>query len=198
MVDLDGTLFKINTFHFFIRFYGIHCITAFKIVSLVKIVWILSSRLLGLLSHGKMKFDILKLTSNMPNSFYEKFVDGILRYKRSINEINKNYDFKILATAAPSCYAEIIARIENFDFCIATKFPNLGFNESFENIGAVKKKNVMNLLSKKGINIIDTVITDHIDDLPLMQVSKRVKVVNPNKKLISELNQHQISYAIIK
>jgi len=144
-----------------------------------------------------MKYDILKLTSKMPNSFYEQFVVSILLYKRKINDIDEAYDYKILATAAPASYAEIISRNENFDFCIATNFTDSKFNELFENSRTVKKENVMNFLSKKQINKIEMLITDHIDDLSLMQVSKMVKIVNPNKKLIAQLEQYQISYEVI-
>ena len=71
------------------------------------------------------------------------------------------------------------------------------FNELFENSRTVKKENVMNFLSKKQINKIEMLITDHIDDLSLMQVSKMVKIINPNKKLIAQLEQYQISFEVI-
>jgi len=197
VVDLDGTLFKVNTFHYFLKFYSFSCLKTFNLLDLAKIISILISRLLRLASHSKMKYEILNLASKMPNSFYEKFVDSILSHKRHITELNKDYDFRILATAAPRGYAEIISRNENFDACIATNSPNSSFNEWFENSRDVKKENVMNLLSKKEIYKIDTLITDHIDDLPLMQVSQTVKIVNPGKNLIFELNQYQISYEVI-
>jgi phosphoserine phosphatase len=55
----------------------------------------------------------------------------------------------------------------------------------------------MSVLLKYKIDKIDTLITDHIDDLPLMKLSQKNMIVSPNKDMEAQLKQHSISYEII-
>ena len=69
-------------------------------------------------------------------------------YKVDIKELsNPSFDIKILATAAPSCYAELIAKHLRFDVCLATDFSENGFSPDFENLQEQKKKNLLKVLS---------------------------------------------------
>jgi len=198
VVDLDGTLYSINTFHSFIKYLILYCVKSFNILLLFKIVLITCGRVIKIVSHSKMKYVILKAIQNNNNIDYIKFVNSISAYKRGFSEINSNeFQIKILATAAPDCYANIIAENEHFDVCLATNFPEVNFNNVFENIKDVKKNNVIKYLQNIDIHEIDTLITDHIDDLPLMKLSRTNMIINPNSKLKSELKQHHISFEII-
>lgn len=198
VVDLDGTLYTINTFHYFLKFLIFYCIKHFNIVLLLKIVGILALRLFKKITHAKMKYDILRSISNRINVDYQNFVEGIALKKRSIPVMHDDrFEIKILATAAPSCYANIIAEKENFHKCLGTDFPKTGFNDAYENIKAVKRNNVVNYLKSKGIIEIEVFVTDHIDDLPLMKLAKRNLIVNPNEIMKSQLKQNLISYETI-
>ena len=64
---------------------------------------------------------------------YTKFVTNIAKFKKDLKVDKSEFDLTILATAAPSCYANIIAKNENFDLCIATNFTDSNFNDEFEN-----------------------------------------------------------------
>ena len=55
----------------------------------------------------------------------------------------------------------------------------------------------MNYLKSENINEIDTLVTDHIDDLPLIKMAKKNIIVNPNQKLIIALKQNSISFEVI-
>jgi hypothetical protein len=196
VVDLDGTLYSINTFHHFLGFIILHCIKKFKIVSFLKISSSIMLRIFKITSHSKMKYEILKaINSSQIN--YTKFVTKIAKFKKDLNVDKSEFDITILATAAPYCYANIIAKNENFDLCIATNFTDSNFNDEFENSKEIKKKNVMTVLMKNEIDKIDTLITDHIDDLPLMKLSQKNMIVSPNKDMEAQLKQHSISYEII-
>jgi phosphoserine phosphatase len=141
-----------------------------------------------------MKYALLKAISNVPPNFYEQFVRSIALKKRNIPELNNDYDIKILATAAPYCYANIIAKHNHFHKCIGTNSPKSSFNFEFENNKEIKKNNVMKYLASININEIDVLITDHIDDLPLMKVAKRNLIIAPNRVLKSQLKLNSITF----
>lgn len=195
VVDLDGTLFSINTFLYFIRFLLFYGLRKFHVIFFLQICYIVFLRAIKVTSHAKMKYSILKLTTNRDVD-YKRFVVLINNKKRD-NLFDKNdFDLRILATAAPKCYAEIIAKNEMFDVCLATDFPVISFDKTFENIKEVKKDNVMKYLSNKGINVIDVFITDHIDDLPLMRQSKKNILVAPNSKTINKLKLNHVPFEV--
>ena len=197
VVDLDGTLFSINTFHYFLKFLFIDGIKKFKLFFLIHFSTVLFFRMLKLISHAKMKYAILKLISKKKPIHFEKFVDTIASKKNKIPILDTCFDIKILATAAPMCYANVVAENELFDVCFATQLPKI-FTEDFENLREIKKENVMTYLLSKGINEIDVFITDHIDDLPLMKHSRQNIIVAPSSKLLEQLHQNKISFEVLK
>lgn len=193
VVDLDGTLYTINTFHYFIKYLILYCIKSFNIVLLFKLCLLLVYR--PFTTHAKIKYYVLKLLKHRNDIDYQEFVQSLSMYKREIPQLNDhNFDIKILATAAPTCYANIIAQNEKFNLCLSTDFPNSNFDNAFENSKIIKKENVMNYLIGKNINEIDTLITDHIDDLALMKLSKRNIIANPDEKLTIALKQNLIYF----
>lgn len=155
-------------------------------------------RLLKITTHAKMKYTILKAISNNKNIDYQKFVNIISLNKRDLAILNDtSFDIKILATAAPFCYANIIAESENFEVCLATNFPNSSFDNQFENSKEVKKNNLVNYLKNRGITEIDTLVTDHIDDLSIMKLAAHNIIVLPNENLKSRLKQNSIAFETI-
>ena len=197
VVDLDGTLYKINTFHHFLRFIVISCVKNLRLVPLIEIIGFMGLRFLKISSHAKLKYNVLKVISDKNWINQSKFVKSISEYKRNLNVEKSEFDITILATAAPSSYAEIIAKNENFGLCMATNYLGSAFHAEFENSKEVKKDTVMNYLNKSDIDKIGTLITDHIDDLPLMKVSENVKIVQPNENLIADLKRQEITFEII-
>lgn len=197
VVDLDGTLFSINTFHYFIKFLIKDYFKKFKLFSLLQICLILFLRLVKLSTHSKMKYSIIKQVSRKDIDF-NSFVDSIASHKNNIPILKEFFNFKILATAAPNNYSEIISKNENFHICFATQFPKHGFFENFQNIREVKKEAVMSYLSKENIKVIDVLVTDHIDDLPLMKVAKRNIIVAPKKETIKQLKLNNIPFELLK
>ncbi|OBQ55504.1 hypothetical protein VQ01_08595 [Tamlana sp. s12] len=145
-----------------------------------------------------MKYSILALLQNRQDFNYTKFVESLPKNKRTdIQCLNNSNSLKILATAAPLCYAKIIAEKEGFNYCIATEFTNVPFSGDFENVSLTKKRNVLDFLEAQGLKKIDVFITDHLDDLPLIKVSNQNVVVQPYKEFLEVLNQENISFRVI-
>lgn len=195
VVDLDGTLYTINTFHYFLKFLVSFSILKFKIHLFVLLIWFMFLRGIRLVSHAKMKYFILKQIESFQID-YKIFVSSIEKYKRNIGELrDPKYNMKILATAAPACYANIIAKNEKFDICLGTKvIAAESFKPDFENKGEVKKEKVLQYLKSVGSNQVDTFITDHLDDLPLMKISSSTIVYCPTKIIEAELKKSAITF----
>lgn len=198
VVDLDGTLYTINTFHHFLKFLIIYAVKNFRIVLAFKIGIVIVFRLLKIITHARLKYNILKIIASRSDIDYQKFVSGILSNKRNIELLNDHsFDIKILATAAPSCYAEFIAKNENMDVCLGTDFPVAEFYSEFENIKETKKNSLINYLQLKGITEIDAFVTDHEDDLPILKIANRNIVVSPNNEFKQLLIKNNISFETI-
>ncbi len=151
-------------------------------------------RLFRFVTHAKMKYYVLKTTEPYKLD-YSRFVESIKKHKRHIEEIyNPEFSIKILATAAPSCYANIIAKNEKFDVCLATEFPTKSYSADYENKGEVKKNNVLQYLQSIGNYQLDTFVTDHLDDLPLMNVALNNVIYNPNQFIEKELYKRDITF----
>ena len=194
VVDLDGTLYSINTFHHYLKFIVIQSISTFTFSLSVRLIILFIRRILGLVSHAEMKYRVLSWTVNF-NIDHQKFASSIKKYRNNLHSLATNtFQHNILATAAPNIYASIIAINHGFNHCVATTYTKEDFASFVENSKEVKKENVMQLLKSLNLNEIDTLITDHIDDLPLMKISKEVILINPGSELIKELNQHNIKF----
>ncbi|MDO5970606.1 hypothetical protein Q4Q35_12385 [Flavivirga aquimarina] len=195
VVDLDGTLFTINTFHYFIKYLIEFCVKRIKIILLVKLCFAISSRIY--VSHKKMKYNVLRLLKNRNDINYEAFVKSISSKKKDIPHLQDTiFNVKILATAAPSCYANIIAKNEGL-VCLGTDFPYAKFDQTFENSKVNKKENVLKYLESQNIYEVDTFITDHIDDFPLIKIARSNILVNPHEELLNMLKQNSISFEVI-
>lgn len=197
VVDLDGTLFTVNTFHYFIKYLIFKSIKHFNVLLFFRLCLVLSSRLF--LTHAKIKYHILNILKQRTDIDFNEFVNTISVKKRELKILqDPSFDIKILATAAPLCYASIIAKNNHFTVCLATDFPDSRFKFSFENSRAVKKENVMSYLSNNNINHINVLVTDHIDDLPLIELAMKNLIVAPSKYLVKHLKQNSISFEVIQ
>lgn len=128
---------------------------------------------------------------------FETFVSKLETYKNDIKEVsNSGFDIKVLATAAPYSYAQVIAKQYNFDACLATNFPKNGFVSNFENLGKQKKIRLSEYLKANALQSVDTFITDHEDDIPIVKMAQKNIIISPNKKFYNWLNENLINFEI--
>ncbi|RZN80622.1 MAG: hypothetical protein EVB12_04160, partial [Winogradskyella sp.] len=134
VVDLDGTLYDRNTFHEFLFFLVKYFFIRVAIFRFLPLIIVIMQRLFNLISHAKMKYRVLLIIRNLDID-YTDFISKLSKHKNELKEISDtSFDIKILATAAPSCYATHIAKTEGFDVCLATDIPENGFTSDFENL----------------------------------------------------------------
>ena len=101
----------------------------------------------------------------------------------------KGYEI-ILATAAPEGYVKILAQRLGINRFCATK------KNGPENKGEEKLKNVVGILSKENMELY-AVVTDHHDDLPLLEYNTCGEnyLMAPDRETRLELNSKKVRYS---
>ncbi len=194
VVDLDGTLYNTNTFHRWLTFtFKKSLLTNPKQASLIVLYSL--QRLLKKITHADLKYRILKLTEHYDEKIIIEFTDSLDKYKNKkvLDFLGNSETVYILSTAAPELYASEISRKHHFDYCVAT--PSTTAEIWYENIRGEKLKNTQDMLKEKKLNsIIEIMITDHHDDLPIMKLASQVILVNSSEKTKKILQNNNVDF----
>lgn len=186
LVDLDGTLLNTNTFHKYIYFIARHY-SKTNILKALYILFFTFFRLIKIISHSQLKYKLLKVSEDLPGESAFSFGQSLLKYKNErVLDIMINYDgLKILASAAPEKYAKTVGESFRFDKTLSTKCPGEG--RWVENIRENKKRALENFMATRSAGyVLDVLVTDHHDDLPLMEVFNRVVLINPSQETLAK------------
>lgn len=191
LVDLDGTLLSTNTFHKYIFFIAKYYFKKNLFKTFV-ILFFVSARLARVISHSKLKYNLLKLSQDLPEEIVVSFGKSLMKYKnQSVSQIIVNYEgLKVLASAAPEKYTKSLGEHFNFDITLSTKNP--GDNSWIENIKENKKSSLLDYLNYQDLEkqfVLDVIVTDHHDDLPLMEIFDKIILVNPSQETLTK-TQH--------
>ncbi|MDG5800521.1 HAD family hydrolase [Marinilabiliaceae bacterium ANBcel2] len=200
LVDLDGTLYKCNTFRKYLL-WSVNYYLRRGDFRFFLILLYAGFRYFRFISHAQMKLMILKTTSHIKSDELHQFIseiDSHYDYKLA-EKIEKMDGFKVLSTAAPENYVQLITKNLFFDSYLATPMPGKA-NKWIENIREHKVE-TLNELSKKVINgagaHLDSVITDHHDDIHLMKLFDKVYLRNPDEVTINVLNKQKVKYSVL-
>lgn len=174
-IDLDGTLLDTNTFQDYLSYVANAALRKFKWCIVSSIVWWVTLRKLRLVSHSRMKYALLRSTVGFVarqgrlDQFVEQELTCVNTAVRNLMEPYRNRGYLlILCTAAPSHYAHPIAEYFGIDLCCATQLPSeVVIGEWQECVGKNKVDALVRLLQVHKAEL-DVVITNHYDDLPLI------------------------------
>ena len=174
-IDLDGTLLSTNTFRDYLSYCGSAALHNFQFDICFSILWWVVLRKLRLVSHSRMKQALLDRTAAFmtQKSRLDHFVEKEMTYlnvpvQRLMEPYRNRGHLLVLATAAPAFYAHAIAEFLNMDLCCGTLLPSeVVIGEWKENVGQHKVEALQRLLQVHKAEL-DVVITDHSDDLPLL------------------------------
>lgn len=174
-IDLDGTLLSTNTFRDYLLYCGNVALHSFKLGIAFSILWWVILRKLRLVSHSRMKYALLRRTATFVNcndrldQFVEQELTRVNPIARKQMEPYRNRGYLlVLCSAAPSLYAHPIAENLGLDLCCATLLPSeVVIGQWQECVGDQKLEALRRLLQVHKAEL-DVVITDHHDDLPLL------------------------------
>ncbi len=199
IVDLDGTLIRGNTFHWFIKFAFLYYLKrfSFKSILILILVWL---RIMRVISHSILKYYILLTTNGFPKKSLREFSKIVIKQINPIvlNHFSNYNGIRCLSTAAPENYAAFIGRLLKFDFVLATNSNDLRRRKWVENIGENKKISLLSHIEENNLSFnLDTLITDHFDDIPLMRIFDKVILINPSEDTIQRIKTLRLKISII-
>lgn len=187
VVDLDGCLCTINTFRYWVIFSYLYLFLTLHWLDFFKFSVVIFRRLLGRVDRVTMKYEILVLTERLAPFFIKIFCRFLVNFfNGSLVSRLKEYDDSVeivLSTAAPSCYVKYLVKNVSVSKFFATQSV---FGDSWiENIGQVKLEAIRKYYGSAVM--IDTVFTDHYDDLPLLKHARHKVLVRPDDGTLSRL-----------
>lgn len=197
-IDLDGTLLSTNSFQDYLSYCGHAAVHTFRFDIALCIVFWVSLRKLRFIRHSTMKRHLLNRTATFMQHkerldlFVERELISINHHAQQLMEQyrNRGYLF-ILSTAAPGVYAHPIAENLHIDLCCATLLPSeVVIGQWHENVGEQKVEALRRMLQVHKAEL-EVVITDHYDDLPLLNYNEGNNfVVAPSSKTKQMLEKH--------
>lgn len=178
-VDLDNTLVRGNTLHIYI----IEGMRRATLPRRLAMLWLLLLRRLRLISHVTMKFGCLRRIDHDDPALQSAFARRIrFMLSKSVQERIGDYDGDmLLATAAADVYVPLIW---DGPYLATPTFHNPRREEMR---GQAKADAVLSYAQENRLRL-DTVLTDHVDDLPLLSIPGiRPVLVNPTDKTLDAL-----------
>ena len=174
-IDLDGTLLSTNTFRDYLSYCGSAALHSFQFGICLSILWWVVLRKLRFVRHSYMKEKLLERTAAFMTrkGHLDNFVENEMTYLNvRVQQLMEPYRNRghllILATAAPAFYAHPIAEFLHIDLCCGTLLPSeVVIGKWQECVGQHKVEALQRLLQVHKAEL-DVVITDHSDDLPLL------------------------------
>ena len=182
VVDFDECLCSVNSFRYWLVYSLVFLLLRLRLITLLYVVQVCVARVFGITGRLSMKKDVLKYTQDSPEWMVRLFCK-FLHLKTDEKVMAKMTEYKqqgmdiVLNTAAPLFYIKVYAGFFNFTHVIASE--NISTGEWVENFGIEKLTNLNSLYS--GCYNLQCVITDHMDDLPLMSHAKSVLLVCPDE-----------------
>lgn len=183
VVDFDGSLYRRNSFEDCVLMTLKACFKRMQLATFFRIAGWVALRKLRFISHARMKYQLQPvLEAHYPaEAFQERLHKGINKrvWKHCLAFRRDGYHL-CLGTAAPSFYMEEIAQSLQFDSLSATERSEKPFHEWKENQGENKRDNCLEILTQAGAEL-EWIITDSIDDLPLIMVAPQHIFVNKDE-----------------
>ncbi len=203
VIDLDGTLYDGSTLKQLYRFAMVKSFKRIDVVTIMQLLWQNLLSLIGIKTHREAKHALMlrlemvfdeKDFENFAMSLTDKLNNQVLSIMKKKREENH---FIVLSTASPEAYCMPLAAMLSFDACHATP-TTLRLDDYVENRSRNKTTRLKQLIDTKHLTI-DTVLTDHHDDLPLIEMNREGLniIVNPSKETEGILKLSDLNFRII-
>jgi len=180
VVDLDGTLLPGNSFHQWLRYLGRHLLRRRDIVRLSLLLMVIALRAGRIIRHRTLKRCVLLLSRTVPGSEARRFGSELAEDLRPaivarLARLRADGLTVVLVTAAPEIYLAPVAEAAGTDIVLGTRAEvTRGWHE------LTGERKWTRLIRELGSDVdLVEVITDHLDDLPLVRRAARALIVAP-------------------
>lgn len=181
--DLDGTLLQGNSFHLWLRFWGIRSLCKSPLRTLQLAFWA-AARGLRLIPHSTLKLQALKLSRDASEQDIQAFCQQLVRrlhpeVRDALEQARRTPGTLLcLNTAAPALYVEAFAQNLGIPHVFATSIPKAR-NPWLENLGEHKVTAMQAIWPELESIGLAAVYSDESADLPLMRLARAVYLVEP-------------------
>ena len=193
-LDLDGTLVRKDTLFLFVRFLIAHQL---QFLRYLKYVLLPGLFFVLIPSHrGNYKSYFVRYFQGLSEEktlseaklFYEKYIKKHLNHQvlSCVEQLRSEGYQVVLSTASIDYYVNYIAEVHGYPYCICTELEvkdgfYTGYLKTSNCKGLEKLSQIQKFLGTRDCKAI--AITDHHDDLPLIEWCDKAYVVQPTSKL---------------
>ena len=193
-LDLDGTLVKKDTLLLFVRFLIVHQLRFLRYLKYVLLPGLFFVLIPG--HRGNYKSYFVRYFQGLSEEngqtkaklFYEKYIKKHLNHQvlSCVEQLRFEGYEVVLSTASMDYYVNYIAKAQGYPYCICTELEvengfYRGYLQTSNCKGLEKLSRIQKFLGTRDCKAI--VITDHHDDLPLIEWCDKAYVVQPTSKL---------------
>lgn len=204
VVDFDLTLVSVNSFELFYKHLAIYSLGSFRLFLFAFLAYHIALRKLRLITHAGLKVRTLLFLGNKKlDDFMPRFV-ALLQTRVSMDVVKQYEAYRqkgysvCLCTAAPLLYIEpfLASSGLKFDDVVCSPQPVIG-NVWEENLNERKKVTTMELMERRGEELA-VFMTDHMDDLPLLLVTKEKNIlVRPTAHSLDAIKSAGVQYELM-
>lgn len=193
-LDLDGTVVSKDTLFLFVCFLATHQLRFLRYLNYVLLPGLFFVLIPGF--RGKYKSYLIRYFQGMSKEkglseaklFYEKCVKKHLNHQvlSCVEQLRSEGYEVVLSTSSMDYYVNYIAEVQGYPYCICTELEvkdgfYTGCLQTSNCKGVEKLSQIQKFLGTKDCKAI--AITDHHDDLPLIEWCDKAYVVQPTSKL---------------
>jgi hypothetical protein len=174
VVDLDGTLLRVNSFPVFVRFLLYRLVCEGRLVTLTRVVAALGRRKIMRGEHARLKAVVCDACSHLDAHNIARWADGIVRRHARPEIVVQARTWPgpvVLCTSAPEGYARAIGEACGCDFVQGSRVLD---GRLVQNVGTEKARRLSELVTGS----VELVISDDRDlDGPLLALGRRKLLV---------------------
>lgn len=198
IVDLDGTLVRVNTFPRWIVHLVSSAVLSGRLRRAAQLITLVVRRKVGLLSHRDLKHRLVELSSTPDErSRFAQRIAATASCPEVIDMVSASTNTRILATAAAPDYVQDLVDSLGikFDHVLTS---GVFDGEFVDNVGAVKARRVREVVEAAGDSSVLHVFTDHDDDLPLVRLASTVTACNAQPSTVASFRAATSSVLIVE
>ena len=197
VIDFDECFCSVNSFRYWIVFSFFILLVTLRLHALTVFSHVVLERFRGRVDRVDMKRGVLSVTEDLPKWAVALFCQFLQLFTNStVSRMISSDRFEgasvVLCTAAPACYVEPFAKRFVFSHVFATSSVKCeGWKENF----GVQKMNSLTEHYGNDMTIF-AVVTDHHDDLPILEKAELRYIVRPTAATLQALN-NRFDYEVI-
>lgn len=191
--DFDGTLIKVNSFPRWVSYFLLRSFFTARFLLFGRIIFAIFSRKVLKCTHVDFKARLMSVCVH--EKWNREFSKYLLRYvnKNVVAVLERVDEPVVLSSAAPVNYLRYFPSVVDLDFD-SVFGSSLVSGKLIDNFGFEKVRIINECYCAISVGMV---LTDHFDDIPLMQMAESVMLVSPSVRTIECVRSNDISFHLL-